>query len=333
MIHISTETSNTLEETVFNKHHSITECDELRIVSGYVGPEPINKLNTLPFKSKVFYGMYGEAGIDPSLHKTICAIDNSSAKISVFYSKLKVHSKIYLWLNRGRVVSGLSGSANFSNQGLLTLYREILSDLNAGDFRPVLKYATKVANKSISCFEHIARPRALPSQETSVMPTACSLTLLNPSTGEVHETHGLNWGQGTTNHTTRDDACIPIRVGHIRDYPDLFFPKPGYSTSPGGRLQRQSDPIEVIFDDGFVMAGSMEGNNYPYPIDQGDQGPVYPKQLTSFPDKGTIGKYFRDRLSVPHGQPVRKHHLESYGRKTIDFSVASEGVYKLDFSV
>jgi len=332
MIYISREMSLSLEETIFARHRSIAECDELRIISGYVGSEPIEKLSELPFNSKVFYGMYGETGIHSALHEKICEIDTSSAKVNVFYSNLKVHSKIYLWLFQGRVVSGLSGSANFSRNGLRSFYREILSDLNAEDFRSVLEYAKKVADNSISCFEHIPRPLAQQYEEGSISPTACSLTLLDPRTNEVHETHGLNWGQGTTNHTTHDDACIPIRVRHIRDSPGLFFPKPGYSTLPGGRVQRQSDPIEVIFDDGMVMACSMEGNNHPYRIDQNDLGPMYPKQITSFPYKGTIGKYFRDRLGVPHGQPVRKHHLESYGRTDIHLSLIGEGVYYLDFS-
>jgi hypothetical protein len=46
-----------------------------------------------------------------------------------------------------------------------------------------------------------------------------------------------------------------------------------------------------------------------------------------------MGKYLRDRVGIPHGQPFRKHHLERYGRDTIDISLIGEGVYRFDFSV
>jgi len=74
------------------------------------------------------------------------------------------------------------------------------------------------------------------------------------------------------------------------------------------------------------MEGLFEGSQ---PID----GVVYPKQISSFPVKSQLGEYIRNRIGVPLGQPVRRHHLEKYGRTDITISLLAEGVYKFDFSV
>jgi hypothetical protein len=46
-----------------------------------------------------------------------------------------------------------------------------------------------------------------------------------------------------------------------------------------------------------------------------------------------MGEYLRTRLNVPHGQPVRRHHLERYGRTDISVSLIGDGIYRCDFSV
>jgi len=74
------------------------------------------------------------------------------------------------------------------------------------------------------------------------------------------------------------------------------------------------------------MEGLLEGTQ---PIN----GVIYPKQISSFPVKSQMGEYFRRRLRVPLGQPVRKHHLVRYRRTDVSVSKISEGVYKFDFSV
>ena len=46
-----------------------------------------------------------------------------------------------------------------------------------------------------------------------------------------------------------------------------------------------------------------------------------------------MGEYLRNRIGVPLGQPVRRHHLDRYGRTDIAVYLIGEGVYKFDFSV
>lgn len=74
------------------------------------------------------------------------------------------------------------------------------------------------------------------------------------------------------------------------------------------------------------MEGLLEGS-------QTINGITYPKQISSFPTKADLGAYLRNRLGVPLGQPVRKHHLESYGRLDVEISLLGDGVYSFDFSV
>ena len=64
--YITEKMTNSLEELIFSRHNEV-ESDELQIVSGYIGPQPIKNLTELPIRSKVVYGMYKEQGIQKSL--------------------------------------------------------------------------------------------------------------------------------------------------------------------------------------------------------------------------------------------------------------------------
>lgn len=61
-----------LEELIFHRHE-MHDTDELIVLSGYLGPRPVSRLQELPFNSKVIYGMYGSEGIRPTLHKSLIA--------------------------------------------------------------------------------------------------------------------------------------------------------------------------------------------------------------------------------------------------------------------
>lgn len=51
-----------LKDVIFQKHRKIN-ADELVILSGYIGPKPIENLGKLHLKTTVIYGMYGLDGI------------------------------------------------------------------------------------------------------------------------------------------------------------------------------------------------------------------------------------------------------------------------------
>ncbi len=311
-----------LEELIFHRHQ-LHEADELIVLSGYLGPRPVARLEELPFNSTVIYGMYGSEGIRPSLHNSLTNIQGEVDNLNIFYSNLPVHSKCYVWRRRGNIIHALIGSANFSINGLTTPFREVLAETTFDTFRPLNDYISHILNNSISCLE-VGMERVVEEHEEF---DYCLMTLLGKN-GEVQNAAGLNWGQNPNNHTTPNDAYIALRTSHIRDFPNLFPPKQmnPLKIDSRGRMQRHNDSIEIIWDDGWTMEGLLEGSQPVNDI-------IYPKQISSFPVKAELGEYIRNRIGVPLGQPVRRHHLERYGRTDIEVSLLGDGVYKFDFSV
>ena len=76
-----------LEEIIFRRHE-LFESDELIILSGYVGPKPVERLSNLPFRSTVIYGMYSSENIKATLHNVLTNIHNNHTKI-IFHSFVK----------------------------------------------------------------------------------------------------------------------------------------------------------------------------------------------------------------------------------------------------
>ena len=208
-----------LEELIFHRHE-MHETDELIVLSGYLGPRPVARLEELPFNSTVIYGMYGSEGIRPSLHNSLTNIQGDVDNLNIFYSNLPVHSKCYVWRRRGEIIHALLGSANFSVNGLTTPFREVLAETTFDTFQPLNEYISHVLNNSISCLE-VGMERVVEAREQI---DYCDMSLL-ANDGEVQNAAGLNWGQNPRNHTTPNDAYIAIRTRYIRDFPNLFQPK------------------------------------------------------------------------------------------------------------
>lgn len=320
-----------LDEIIFNRHKLI-DSDELIIISGYVGPNPIQRLGDISINSRIVYGMYASESIRRPLHDSIINLQNAITNINVFYSNLPVHSKCYAWRRRGQVVYALIGSANFSTNGLSTPYKETLAEITTDTFSPLNNYIELVLNNSISClevsFEDAAEELPPPIAEEQPVPgERCLLTLLGRGR-EVQNIAGLNWGQNPNNHTNPNDSYIKIRRQDVNNFPKLFPPKQDFPirTRGRGRAHRHNDAIEIIWDDGTVMDGILFGN-------QTIEGVVYPKQVGSFPQYKIMGIYLRERIGVPLGQPIRRAHLDTYGRTNVEVTLLSEGVYRFDISV
>lgn len=318
--------NDNLEEIIFHRHQS-HESDELIIVSGYLGPMPVKRLQELPFKIKVIYGMYGESGIGQKLHTALVKSHNEIDNIEVFYSNIPVHSKCYMWRKNGKTTHALIGSANFSTNGLTTPYREVLAETTFDTFSPLDSYTKKILDNSQLCSDIILTEKTNKfKNDIHVTDKICRVSLLNNS-GGIQDAHGLNWGQGKGN-TRPNDACLVIRTNYLDTYPKLFPPIQNYAPAinDGGKKQRKNDKVEIIWDDGTIMDGLLEGT-------QERNGVVYPKNFSSFPNKDIIGKYIRKRIGIPEGSKVKVSDLEAYGRVHIDISLQSEGIYYFDFSL
>lgn len=315
-----------LEEIIFNRHLNLN-VDELVILSGYIGPQPIKRLAELPLHCSVIYGMYGASGIGQKLHTTLQDLNHNIDNIHIMYSQLPVHAKCYVWKKNNQIVTALIGSANFSANGLCTPYREILAETTVDTFTPLNNYLELVINKSISCLEQTIAVKTPTSNQTVQDPntTSYDLSLLDRS-GSVPQASGLNWGFSAA-HTTLGDAYIPIRKNTLKDHP-LLFPKKQQKPLDfnSGKCTRQNDAIDLIWDDGTIMEGLLEGT-------QLINDTPYPKQICSSPRKNILGIYLRNRLNVSLDHLITKQDLENYGRTNIQISLQGEGIYYLDFSV
>ena len=317
-----------LEEIIFHRHQTVLS-NELIVLSGYLGPNPVGRLASLPLNSTVIFGMYGDRGIQERLHQALVHHQINIPNVNIYYSTVPIHSKCYIWKNQNQIQHALIGSANFSTNGLTTPYREILAETTYDTFQPLQEYIDRVMSNAILCTEieevhH--NNQTLPTPTIQISTQFCRVSLLGRG-DIVHPASGLNWGQGR-GHVAPNDAYIAIRKEYIRSFPMLFPPKQDFSTMfiQGGKPNRHNDKIEIIWDDGMVMDGLLEGS-------QDENRLIYPKQISSTPRKSLMGEYIRTRLGVPLGQKVTKEDLERYGRTTIDISLQDEGIYYFDFSV
>jgi len=288
-------------------------------LSGFLGPDPIIKLGDLPFNSTVIYGLQKE-NQNFLLHNQLVGLHNEKRKI--FYPEIACHSKCYLWLNGNKPIKGLIGSANFSSNGLYNDFRETLLEVDENQLYVLKGYIEIILNSASECNSIIVQEKKEIKEKYNE--EICDMILYDPKTGQTQNGHGLNWGFADAN-VRPNDACIPIRMEHIRKYPKLF---PALQPNPESRKGTLKEVIEFVWDDGVVMQGRLEGSQ-PLP----NSNIFFPKQLASFPHKDELGIYIRERLNIPLGTRVLREDLMKYGRDTVSVSEIEEGIYYLDFSV
>ena len=302
-----------------------SETTDFFAVSGYVGPDPISKLRNLPFNSKIIYGLQRETN-NAILHEQLKKIH--SDKVSILYATVPSHAKCYVWASGDKPLRGLIGSANFSTNGLNNDFRETLIEIERPDLHAIWAYINLIGETAKKCVDTEA-----PVKEALniIKDGACDMVLYDPSSGQVQDGHGLNWGFAKAN-VNPNDACIPIRVAHLRQYPHLF-PPVFFNPSLGHRSRSKSkECVELIWDDGTIMEALFEGSQ---PVDN----LIYPKQISSIPNKDILGRYIRSRLglapvssSANPAEKIKRADLERYGRSSIALSIIQPGIYSADFS-
>ncbi len=321
-----------LEEIIFNRHKNIP-ADQLIILSGYIGPEPVMRLKQLPFPVTLVYGMYASEGIREQLHETLLKIQQAQDNTNILYSQIPVHSKCYIWLKNDDINTAFVGSANFSLSGLENDYKESLAEITTDSYGSLHDYYSYILENACRCdslepkFKHgfIKKSENNNTVDITADPLSASIDLF--SNNEVPTKSGLNWGISNGN-VTLGDAYIPLRKSTIISHPGLIPPKQGFTVQEieGAKKSRQNDVVEFIWDDGTVMQGLLEGNNK-------INGLTFPKQMCSSPNKNILGKYLRKRLGVDLDYRITKKDLERYGRTDIRVTLLGEGIYGLDFSV
>ena len=316
----------------------IDEFDQVTIITGFLGLEPIKELSNLGIKSTIVFGMYPTEGVDLKVHKIYQEF--AKVKIDIMYSSSQeFHSKIYLWKKNNQVLKILVGSANFTNVALVSQNREILVEADREDYQDILKYIEDVifnSTSSVNMEDSKLKIRSSKSQSGSPKldldeslfiskNSVCILSLLDRSES-MPDASGLNWGQSEKGNVNPNDAYISIRVGNIRAFPEMFPEKAMISENRlGKKNSRQNDPVDVIFDDNTIMSCILEGS-------QNLDGKTYPNKLSSFPRKSDLGVYFRNRLGKNDGEKVTKEDLIDYGRTDVCIQKIGHDLYYIDFS-
>ena len=326
-----------LEDKVLETPSS--KIDNFIVLSGYVGIEPIKKLADLPSNvhATVIYGMYGSDNISAPLHKALTELQNSMPNVDILYSTIPVHSKVYFWREGEAITKALIGSANFSVSGLRNDYKEVLTNMSESAFPDFKTYFEYVKERCILCTDANIKSREVskfPRTSVQLQPLfahgICRVSILDKQ-GLVPQKSGLNWGC-SGGHVSQGDAYIRITMDYIRMFPKMFPPKKYVdgiqNENSTGRKNREKDEVELIWDDGTVMVGLLEGQVY-----NKHDGMIYPKQLSTSPQKSILGIYLRKRLGVDLNHVITKSDLRKYGRTHIDISLISEGIYYMDFSV
>lgn len=344
-----------LESVVFNKANI---CNEMFVISGYVGPEMIEKLAKLQNKTKlvVVYGMYGLDKISATLHQKLQELDNKYSALEIYYSTIPVHSKLYCWSSDGGIAEILIGSANFSVSGLRRDYKESLHEIPQASYNDYSNYQNYIASNWIRCtsaniqvksHHKVSNKAKVPQPLLSE--GICRMSLLDDK-GRVPKKSGINWGYQRGHHAKSQlEAYIAIKAEYRKYFP-LMFPEKKYiggvnSPTAIGNKAKQNDDIELVWDDQESMIALMEGS-------KPKNGKVYPLQISSSGDKTKLGYYLRRRIVdvllkknkgyaqgldvlLKQGKsfPVMKYMLMDYGRTHIDISMDGDGVYCLDFSV
>ena len=312
-----TDNTRNLESLIINRSKQLV-CDEICILSAYVGVGPILKISQIEgVKVDILYGLATEGAQEKLLAELRKVHSSNENLVSIYYPKIQSHAKIYLWKNKGDIIYALNGSANFSSKSLLTEYREVLSEVNKEDFKEFQAYYNKIFDSSLPIID-----------KESIRISNVSKTINNDVVTGICETDSLfaekskiNWGHSNA-HTNPRDAYIPLRKNDILNHPELFPPK---SSNKGLRFA-DNEPIDVIWDDGTNMVCLMEGT-------ADINGLRYPNKISTYKDKKILGDYLRSRMKLKVGTYVTENHFNKYGRDTITISKISDGVYYFDFSV
>ena len=325
-------------EDLILKRHIENKADQLLILGGYIGLEPIERISKERINTKVIYGCMQKAFLNENYHNKYVNLTESFSNLEIYYKKHYNHSKIYCWLKDKSVVDIIAGSANFSTSGLSNDYQESLFDVKNEDHNDTFNFIEEALEDSEICTNH----KFVPSEKLRVKvkdlnldqiisrsPPAARLSLKDAK-GKFEG--GINIGQTklTGSHVHIDDCYIPIRSSIIDELPELF-PNNGINikvgTGWGKEGKKLSSNAEFLFDDGEVMAISFEQKG----PKRGDHH-IY-KAFRSFRPNKLLGQYLRKRMKIKSGQPFKESDFKKYGRDTIDLSLLGEGQYFADFSV
>ena len=218
-------------ENLIIKRHKYNKADELLVLSGYIGPVPIEKISKEDINVTVILGIL--KSLQETYHKKYVELSERYKNLKIYYKKHYNHSKIYCWLKDKKIVEIISGSANFSVSGLLNDYQEVLYNIKNEDHENTENYIQDAIEDSVLCKEHkfisteknkLAIKNLYLDQIISRSPPAARLSLRDSKGGLKG---GINIGQEKLkgHHVHINDCYVPLRPAIIEELPNFFQTK------------------------------------------------------------------------------------------------------------
>lgn len=311
-------------------------ANKLYVVSGYATAamafrhlEALKESNR-QVEIELIVGMSPIDGLSQTNHKGFQELQTSNAGIfscSYLTEMPPVHSKIYSWFRDDEPICGFVGSANYTQTAFGKKQREVMTD---SDPIKGFEYFQELISQTIYCdnieaenivqiynsrsFTRVKREKEAIQQretETATMTAEPSLvglpsvniTLLDRTGTSLPQRSGLNWGQRPEVGREPNQAYIKLPSSV---YNSDFFPD-------------RTIHFTVLTDDGRVLICTRAQDNG--------------KAIHTPHNNSLIGEYFRNRLGLPNGAPVKLADLQRYGRTDISFYKIDDETYFMDFSV
>ncbi len=296
---------------------------ELLVVSGYASASMVYRHLAIPeihenkVKVRLIVGMARSDGISLADHNMFKEVEATNG-FECYYraSGSSVHSKVYVWMSDREPVKAFVGSANYTEQGFISnLQENAMAEGNSRDaynyFMDTLKETMEITHDDID--QHVRFYTNNHQNRDGGEDDDCVIVSLLGTRGEwrneVPERSGLNWGQRPEHRRNPNQAYIQIGARLART--GFFPPRP--------------ERFTVLTDDGlsFEAVRAQKTSR----VDSGGDAIETPQ------GNHILGAYFRARLGVQSGAPVKRQHLENYGRTDVTFCKLEDETYLMNFSV
>lgn len=248
---------------------------------------------------------------------------NKNFKGYYYKSTPPIHCKVYSWYNNDEPYVGFTGSANYSQYGFFKHLQ--VNQLNDDNPIEIKELYDELLKSSVFILEHdIILPEShLTPFSASIAPgtilweipdVKVKISFLTKS-NKLPQISGLNWGQRLSKSTNKLTGEVKW---NLRE-PNQAYLSLRLDSRKKGFLPEIGDTFSLITDDGhsFDCVVAQEGR----------------KAIHTTNDNSELGKYIRNRIGIPLGNPVTLIDLENYGRTDYTIEKINEETFLLDFSI
>lgn len=293
---------------------------KLKIVSGYgsaaMGYNHRQYLDTLELNPSIelVLGMTLKDGLGQATHNAFIDLSKRPEKkfsCSYLVKGQPIHAKTYIWYDNDTPALAFVGSGNYSQNAF---FDKTIETFTEADPKLCNSFFIQSRMNSLGCLDNsvlnnlkiydefkLERKKNLDRTVLQSLEMNCVILSLLGKNKLVQSRSGLNWGQRPKRESNQ--AYIPVTAEIARSN---FFPS-------------RTRKFTLTTDDGFSMNCVI--------AQDGD------KAIQTTENNSILGRYFRSRLGLRLGEPIRIDDLIRYGRTDVKICRLDLESYFLDFSV